>query len=100
VAEAKSRTGSHWRRIKARVIRRDHGICHLCGRPGADTADHVIPVSLGGAVYDLRNLRAAHDQPCNRVRGNRSIEWARAELIRTGRAAPTVAPTSPDAWSW
>lgn len=84
------RTGRPWQRRKARIIRRDHGICHLCGKPGADTADHLVPWSLGGTDHDT-NLAAAHVD-CNRRRGNRPIEVARAE----------IAATSGDAagWSW
>lgn len=44
--------------------------CWLCGMPGADSADHVIPISRGGAVYDLANLAPAH-RACNYGRGNR-----------------------------
>jgi 5-methylcytosine-specific restriction endonuclease McrA len=74
-----NRTGRPWQRVKRRVIRRDDGVCWLCGKPGADTADHVIPVSRGGPIYDPLNLRACHIK-CNRVRGNRPPHIAQAEL--------------------
>ena len=51
------------------TIARDRGICWLCGRPGADTVDHVIPRALGGPDT-LDNLRAAH-RVCNSRRGTR-----------------------------
>lgn len=74
------RTGRPWQRIKARIVERDHGICHLCGLPGATTADHVIPHSRGGTdAYD--NLAAAHID-CNRIRGNRPVEQARTDIAR------------------
>lgn len=44
-------------------------ICWICGRGGADSADHIIPLSRGGS-NDLINLRAAH-LLCNKGRGNR-----------------------------
>lgn len=44
--------------------------CWLCGWKGADSADHVIPRSKGGAVYDLDNLAPSH-KSCNYARGNR-----------------------------
>lgn len=47
--------------------------CWLCGLPGATSADHVIPRSLGGAVFDLANLAPAH-RSCNYRRGNRPAE--------------------------
>lgn len=99
-----SRTGHHWRKVVARVIRRDHGICHLCGQPGADTADHVIPVSKGGALYDLHNLRAAHHNAwpnCNRVRGDRDIATAKAMIAaRIARDAATKPEADVTSWAW
>lgn len=77
----KSRTGRPWTRLKRRIIRRDGGICHLCGNPGADTADHLIPWAFGGTDAPS-NLKAAHID-CNRKRGPRPIEVARAELTQT-----------------
>lgn len=48
-------------------------ICHLCGLPGANSADHVIPIAAGGAVYNLLNLGPAHRR-CNYARGKRPLE--------------------------
>jgi 5-methylcytosine-specific restriction endonuclease McrA len=87
-----ARTGRPWQRIKARVIRRDGGICHLCGQPGADSADHLVPWSQGG-TDDMSNLAAAHHNTpphCNRKRGDRDIATARAELTSTHDTA----------WDW
>jgi 5-methylcytosine-specific restriction endonuclease McrA len=87
------RTGRPWReRIVPRVIRRDGGICHLCDRPGANTADHLVPASRGGSD-SLDNLRAAHVE-CNMLRGDRSIGWARAEIRRR------EAQRRPGGWDW
>ncbi len=55
--------------------------CHLCGRPGADTSDHLIPRSRGGDD-SLGNLRPAH-KSCNSRRG--------------ADALPVV---DPHAWKW
>jgi len=60
-------------------------ICHLCDRPGADTADHLIARKRGGDD-SIDNLRPAH-QSCNSVRGDRSVSWARAYIARL-RSAP------------
>lgn len=50
-----------------RAYRRD-GVCHLCGQPGADTLDHLVPLSKGG-TNDPSNLRPAH-RACNSRKGN------------------------------
>lgn len=79
-----------WReRIVPRILRRDGGICHLCGQPGADTADHLVPVAQGG-THTPSNLRAAH-QTCNRKRGDRPIDQARNEILRTNDSSD---------WTW
>lgn len=46
--------------------------CHLCGLPGATTADHLVPRSKGGSD-ELANLRPAHGK-CNSARGARSLD--------------------------
>jgi 5-methylcytosine-specific restriction protein A len=63
------RFGPGWARISRAVIARDEGICHICGEPGAGTADHLVPRSLGGD-NDPSLLAAAH-RSCNSRRGAR-----------------------------
>ena len=51
-------------------------VCHVCGQPGADAVDHVIPLARGGSD-DPSNLRPVHhdvEPLCNRLKGDR--EWA------------------------
>lgn len=68
--------------------------CHLCGRLGATTADHVVPRSKGGSDA-LVNLRPAH-LSCNSSRGNRSLdEWFALHPLPTARAAPSFDWTKP-----
>ena len=52
--------------------------CHLCAiaEPPANTADHIIPRSLGGEDT-IENLRPAH-LSCNASRGNRPL----SELVK------------------
>lgn len=66
------RFGPAWARISREVIERDGGICHLCGLPGADTADHLVP-RMGrhqAEAADKRLLAAAH-RSCNSRKGAR-----------------------------
>lgn len=64
------RKGRPWQRIRAQVLGAST-ICHLCGRDGADTVDHVIPRSLRpDLAHDLANLRPAH-RSCNSSKGAR-----------------------------
>jgi hypothetical protein len=61
------------------VLARDRGICHICGRPGADTADHLDPVSEHGpGIPPLDRLAAAH----------RSCNSRRARLLEQQAQAP------------
>ena len=67
-----------WRRLAARTVRKATS-CHWCGSPASPTnpfeADHLIPVSKGGAELDPANVVAAC-RNCNRSRGTRSpTEW-------------------------
>jgi 5-methylcytosine-specific restriction protein A len=59
--------GYRWRKLVRVVVMRDHGICWLCGLPGATSADHVKRWRDGG-TDELRNLRAVHVD-CNKRRG-------------------------------
>jgi len=60
----------NWKRLRARVLKRDGGIGHVCERPGADAVDHVIPAFRGG-THDETNLAAIHDRApphCHRTK--------------------------------
>lgn len=55
-------------RLVAYIIRRDNGICWLCHHPGADTADHVLPIATHPHLaWDPANLRAAHGRKRTRT---------------------------------
>ena len=49
--------------------------CALCGGPGANSADHIIPLMHGG-THELDNLRAVHVK-CNARKG--AIDQAKAQ---------------------
>lgn len=70
MSRGRGRVGRPWRRVRAEVLAQSD-VCWLCGYPGADTVDHVVPLSLGGDPLSLDNLRPAHKR-CNSRRGNRA----------------------------
>lgn len=65
-------------RLTAATLARYGTVCHLCGRRGATTADHIIPRSRGGDD-SLDNLRPAHSR-CNASRGAMTLEAWRARF--------------------
>lgn len=62
--------GSKWDSIRARVLKRDKGLCQLCLRAGvvreAKTVDHIIPKSHGGTDVDS-NLQSLC-WPCHKAK--------------------------------
>lgn len=71
--------------LKAQVFAAQGRVCHLCGMPGADSIDHVLPRALGGDD-GLNNLRPAHSR-CNSARGATPLgEWFERHPLP--RAAP------------
>ncbi|MEO5576783.1 MAG: HNH endonuclease [Gaiellaceae bacterium] len=52
------RTAWH-RTLRAHVLERDRRTCMICGRPGADTLDYIVPLAHGGE-QTAENARAAH----------------------------------------
>jgi len=75
-------------RLRGLVLAEYGDTCHLCGHPGADTVDHIIPRSRGG-TDDLDNLRPAH-LSCNSARRDVALSsWHREHRPSARRAAPS-----------
>lgn len=56
-------------KIRAKILKRDQGICAYCDGP-ATTVDHIVPTSKGGALLDEDNMVAAC-RSCNSRKSNR-----------------------------
>lgn len=70
--------GWAWQKLRRKAFDIYGRTCHLCGRPGADTIDHLDPVSVvGGALPDLARVRPAHTT-CNSGRGNKPLSQSRS----------------------
>lgn len=84
--------GARRDRIRARVMAA-YDVCYLCGKPVdkslrtphplSGEVDEIIPVSRGGSPYDFSNCRLAH-RACNRVKSNKSVNYARAIIQQQG----------------
>lgn len=74
-------------RLAAAVFAERGRVCHLCGMPGADTLDHLLPRSLGG-TDDLENLAPAH-KSCNSSRGAMPLDKWRELHPLPERAEPS-----------
>lgn len=92
--EARKWGGSSATRARTYTIRRDKGICYLCGHTGANSLEHIIPKSVAPELmYEPSNwtithlASAGHAQGCqhpgcacvgNIARGTTPIEVVRA----------------------
>lgn len=73
----KTGSGSAQQRRAAHVMRRDNAICHVCGKPGADEVDHVIPLAEDGADH-VTNMAPIHGKPCHKNKTAAEAARARA----------------------
>ena len=64
------RGGRRWRALRLSILV-ESDICWLCGERGADTVDHVVPVSKRPDLeYAPENLRPAHGKRTPTCIGN------------------------------
>lgn len=60
-------------RVRREVFARFGDVCWLCGRPGADSVDHLLPKSqYPQLMFVVDNMRPAHRR-CNSKRGAAGI---------------------------
>lgn len=52
---------TRWKKLRIVVIRRACGLCANCEKRGlivpGNQVDHILPVSQGGAIWDIDNLQ-------------------------------------------
>lgn len=73
----KQRLPKDWQTRRLVVLKRDKGVCYLCGGEGADTVDHVVQ----GDDHSLINLKAVHDKVkphCHRAKSTSEGNAAKA----------------------
>lgn len=79
-------TTAEWSALRRLILARDGYVCQGCGLPGADTVDHIIPVSEGGSPRDPANLRSLHEDPCHAEKSKAEAKRGAARA-RARRAA-------------
>lgn len=85
----RSRLPADWyTTIRPRILARDRGICHVCGKLGADQVDHLKP----GDDHRDSNLAAIHEIPCHRTKSGREGAAARAAKRKPRRRPPRHHP--------
>lgn len=66
------------RRLRKETLKRAGGRCEMCGVPldlHTMQIHHVIPLSMGGQAYDLRNIQCLCND-CHRALHNNPIFYA------------------------
>jgi 5-methylcytosine-specific restriction endonuclease McrA len=76
----------NWGQIRRRILRRDQGICYVCGKPGANQVDHIVPASRGGGDED-ENLAAIHAYPCHAAKTAREANARNPRAVQRKRKA-------------
>lgn len=93
--------GHPWRRLRARVLARDHGLCQICDHNGFVTpgniVDHIVPKAEGGTDA-MDNLQVLCPE-CNATKTateaarGRQRAQGRGVSIPGGAAPMTVVPS-------
>lgn len=70
MSKSDGRQSRAWRKLRSEVLAAS-SVCWICGHPGADTVDHLVPLSLAPELaHERSNLAPAH-RSCNSRKGQR-----------------------------
>ena len=70
------------RRARAQMFAMYGDLCHLCGHPGADSADHLVPISVAPhQPVSPHGMRPAHGRPCPTCGRRCNAERGTSELL-------------------
>lgn len=81
----------NWAKIRLQVLERDRHVCQIAltgCTVQADSVDHIVPLSEGGARLDPRNLRASC-RFCNLSRNGSRASQLAAALVADTECAPS-----------
>ena len=106
VTNPRNRNGARRRQLRARVLAA-YDTCAICGQPVDKTlhtphplsaeVDEIIPVSRGGDPLAWDNVRLTHRR-CNRLKSNKSDDYARARLASAPQLKTTSLPLTTSGW--
>ena len=78
-------TTARWRRTRRFVKDRDGWRCRQCGKAGRLEVDHILPVHLGGAFWDVGNLQTLCRSPCHFAKTARENSRRKYKLLPVHR---------------
>ena len=106
VTNPRNRNGARRRQLRARVLAA-YDTCAICGKPVDKSlrtphplsaeVDEIIPVSRGGNPLAWDNVRLTHRR-CNRLKSNKSDDYARARLAGAPQLKTTSLPLTTSGW--
>lgn len=89
MTRSRERQNTRAKRARNQRILAASDVCHVCGHPGADAVDHVVPIARGG-TDTMDNLRPAHHteacETCGRKCNREKTDKRYAPILRRSGA--------------